>query len=1103
MHFSTGSASITLAPNPRLGPICPIERKSVRRRLKYAANVGLSLKNPKSLGKTARILFQVSGFTVLAAGVWSLPAKNSKAPVAKKTEYNRDVRQIITKCFSCHGHDSKAVQAGLRLDKRPTAIEKLPSGGFAIVPFHPEKSELIDRIYATDGMQMPPKSSNKTLNAEEKAVLKQWILEGAEYKEHWAFVAPVRPPVPKVHETSWPKNSIDNFVLAKLEEQGLKPSPEADKRTLIRRVSLDLTGIPATPDQVNAFIADKSPNAYEKVVDRLLASPQYGERMAMDWMDYARYADSNGYQADYERFQWRWRDWVIDSFNTNMPYDEFTVDQIAGDMLPNPTLDQKIATGFNRNHRINTEGGVIPEEWRIETVIDRVETTSATWLGLTTGCARCHDHKYDPTTQKDFYSLNAFFNNVPETGSGVERPVNHPPFIKAPYPEQTKEMNDLQAKIISLTVATNEHVNANRTAAANWVIPEPRNLTRPSKPGERRITPSTARRPSEPNSQPIPKMVGKVAFDLGRSTGSVATNKDAYVDLGTAGDTDGNSPFSYALWINPAGEDGSAMSRMDTAHAYRGWDMFLQGGSVAPHFVNNYPNDALKVVSKMKVPMGKWSHVTVTYDGSHKPEGVKIYVNGQLSGQDIETNTLKSTIHTDVTTKIGRRTGDTGVPVQVDDLSFYDRVVTPAEAKELADVNPGTPFARIAPDKRTKEQQTEVAEVWSEQNDPVYRKAETDMKATVATKDKLDSEITTVMVMKDMPKPRDCYVLIRGVYDKHGPKVTAAVPHFLPPIPKGYTNNRLGLAKWIVSPTNPLTARVTVNRFWERFFGVGIVATSEDFGTRAEFPSHPELLDWLATEFLRLKWSQKAIIKEMVMSATYRQSSDVTEAMIKRDPANRLLAHGPRFRLPAEVIRDQALSAAGLLVEKIGGRSVRPYEPSTMWNETGAFGNLLNYKHDTDSGLYRRSLYTFWKRTANPPDMALFDLPSREVCQVRRARTDTPLQALVLMNDVTYFEAARIFANRVIEHGGKTVESRMNYAFNILLDRNPTPKEMQILGAGIKMRLEHYAKNPKAAKELVADGDAKNDPKIDPVELAAYTVATTTLLNTDEALTKE
>jgi len=1068
----------------------------------YSRSVKVGLHDGVRIRKVTRIVAPLLGVSLLAAGVWSIPARNSKPVKTKKIDYNRDIRPIITKCFTCHGHDSKAVMANLRLDQFDSATEKLPSGYRAIVPFHPEKSELVERIDATNALRMPPKRSNIILSADEKRLLKEWIAEGAEYKKHWAFVAPTRPALPEVKEKSWPKQPMDYFILSKLEEKGLKHAPEADKRTLIRRAALDLTGIPPTPSEVNRFLADKSPNAYEKVVDRLLASPRYGERMAMDWMDYARYADSNGYQADFERFQWRWRDWVINAYNQNKPFDEFTVEQLAGDLLPHPTLEQRIATGFNRNHRINTEGGVIPEEWRIETVIDRVETTSATWLGLTAGCGRCHDHKYDPITQKDFYSLNAFFNNVPESGSGEERPVNHPPFIKAPTNGQAKLLAELNSSVAKLEKETENCLVANKMKADSWILPPSDSadsvtdgLVARYKMGDHPVASSA--------DVPEPKVIGKIQSDIGRSTGAITVGEVGHLNLGLNDKFDGKTGFSYGAWINPKGNYGSPIAKMDTAHDYRGWDMMLDDGRPAAHFLNKWPDNALKVISKAKLPMNEWSHVLVTYDGSKKPSGIKIYVNGKVTETTIERDTLTDTIQSEVPVTIGRRTTDQPFEGKIDDVFLFNRVINADEVARIADVSPAAPLLKIQPDLRTPAQKAQLVEAWSALNDPKYKAMKTalaDKQDALAT---LDGQITTVMVMEEMPKPRDCYVLIRGQYDKHGPKVTANTPAFLPPIPAGYPKNRLGLAKWIVSPTNPLTARVVVNRFWERFFGTGIVATVEDFGTRAEFPSHPELLDWLATEFIRLKWDQKALLKEIVMSATYRQSSDATPEQIKIDPVNRYYAHGPRFRLSAEVIRDQAMAVSGLLVEKVGGPSVRPYQPDGVWDELNVYGNLRNYKHDTDSGLHRRSLYTIWKRTAAPPEMTLFDMSTRETCRVHRSRTNTPLQALVLLNDVTFLEASRVLANRMIENGGKSTTGRLNYAYQNVLSRNATPAELAILEKGLKQRLNHYRSSPAAAKKLVSYGDAKNDPSINTSELAAYTLVASTILNLDETLTKE
>jgi len=1056
-------------------------------------------------GSTAiRTLVAVSSSVALSAGIWATQHSSSQvAPKKPKIEFNRDVRPILDKCSACHGHDPKAIQAGLRLDKREGATKLLEDGNRAIVPGHPEQSELINRINAKDkDSLMPPPSSNKVLTPDEKEVLKEWIVEGAVYKPHWAFVKPVRPTAPAVRDQKWPVNPIDNFVLAKLEENGLKPTPEADKRTLIRRVSLDLTGLDPTAREVANFLADKSPNAYEKVVDRLLASPRYGERMAMDWMDYARYADSNGYQSDWQRFQYRWRDWVIDAYNKNMPYDEFTIEQLAGDLLPHPTLDQIIATGFNRNHRINTEGGVIPEEWRIETVIDRVETTSAVWLGLTAGCARCHDHKYDPISQKEFYSLCSYFNNVPETGSGVEQPVNHPPFVKAPYPSQEREMTRLTAQVEALQKQVDAKIEANISASQSWQLSQgglpascDDGLLARYKLGEKPTV--------EGATLPTPVNVGPVKTDVGRSTGAFQTNDKSYVQLGDVANFDWKDKFSFGAWLKPDGDSGSPISRMDSDHDFRGWDMMLQGGRPAFHLINKWPDNALKVISKTALPMGQWSHVIVTYDGSASPSGVRIYVDGDSTEKDVEANSLSATTKSGVGARIGRRTETSEFSGLVDDVVIYNRVLAADEVRAMASISPAKPILEIPLAKRTADQNKLVSRYWSLAHDADFARLDSDRATVAKEKENLDSKITTVMVMAEMPKPRPCFTLIRGQYDHPGDPVTAGIPKVFPPLPAGVPNNRLGLAKWIVSPDNPLTARVTVNRMWERLFGTGIVETTEDFGTRSEFPSHPELLDWLATEMLRQKWDLKAMWKEMVMSRTYRQGSRIDPRIAKLDPKNRLISHGPRFRLPAEVLRDQAMQAAGVLVEKVGGPPVRPYQPEGIWDDVSVYGNLHNYKHDIGDDLHRRSLYTIWKRTAAPPEMTLFDVPGRETCRVRRARTDTPLQALVLLNDVTYLEAARGLATRMLEHGGANAANRLAYGYESLLARDPSKQEIAVLSAGIDKRLARYRANPKAAEKLVTIGDLPNDPKIDKPTLAAYTIAASTMLNLDETLTKE
>lgn len=1009
-------------------------------------------------------------------------------------EFNRDIRPILSLCFTCHGPAAGDGVAGLRLDSFEGATKKLEDGKQAVVPGNPDASELVRRVEATDEtILMPPPSSHKVLSAADKANLRRWIQEGAKYKPHWAFVEPVRPPLPVVKNSKWVRNPIDRFVLARLENSGLKPEPEAERGKLLRRVSLDLTGIPPSPAELDAFLSDKGSRAYEKAVDRLLASPRYGERMAMDWMDYARYADSNGYQADYERYQWRWRDWVIDAFNRNLPYDQFTVWQIAGDLLPNATMEQKLATGFNRNHRINTEGGVIAEEWRVENVIDRVETTSAIWLGLTSGCARCHDHKYDPLTQRDFYRMFAFYNNVPETGSGEERPINHPPTLKTPTAAQSAEMARLTALIEKNIKWMSGRAAASQAKSSNWALAPEKPLRTSGQLNQVRLS-ATSGLTTE----------GKVQFEPGRATGSAAFSDGGFVDLGDAGAAfEKDTPFSYGGWVKPANGEGAPFARMDSGNAFRGWECSLVGGRPQAHLINRWPENALKIAAKETIPNGKWTHLFFTYDGGMKAKGFRMYVNGKAVETNVENDRLSETIKTGVSTKLGRRTNSEQFAGSVDGFAWCDAEMTAAEVAVLAAAHPARPLLAIPKEKRSKEQNEEIARLWSLDNDKVFAKTATETETAQEDRRKLDMSIPTTMVLEEMPKPRDCYVLERGQYDKHGEKVDAGLPTWLPNMPTGVPNNRLGFAKWIVSAENPLTARVTANRLWERFFGNGIVSTVEDFGTRAEYPSHPELLDWLGTELVRLKWDLKAFIKEIVMSAAYRQSSAISAEKLEKDPLNRLISRGPRFRLPGEVIRDQALFVSGLLTEKLGGPSVYPYMPEAVWDETNFYGNLRNYKRASDSNLYRRSLYTIWKRTAAPPNMLLFDVPAREACRVRRARTDTPLQALTLMNDETFVEASRVLAQKMMELGGSTPESRITYAFRRVLSRDPSKAELKVLTANLAVRTDRYRKDPKAARKLLIAGDAPLNLGLDQAELAAYTLTASALLNLDETVTKE
>jgi hypothetical protein len=735
---------------------------------------------------------------------------------------------------------------------------------------------------------------------------------------------------------------------------------------------------------------------------------------------------------------------------------------------------------------------VIAEEWRVENVVDRVETTSAVWLGLTTGCARCHDHKYDPFTQKDFYRMYAYFNNVPESGSGEERPVSHPPTAKAPTKEQTARLAELDCQVAALDAKMGQAISANRGQAANWVLKEPL----PAVPGG-----LVSRLPLKEGS-PGTKAEGKVTFDVGRATGAVRTSNEGFLDLGAIGDVDKEQQFSFGGWIYPERTEGSPFSRMDSGNAFRGWEFSLFQGRPQAHLINRWPENGAKVAGKAPIPANRWTHILVTTDGTGKASGMKIFVDGKAVETNVENDKLTQTIKTTVTTKIGRRTNTEIYTGLVDDFVFFNRALSAEEAAKLASTHPAAALLTIPASKRTEGQVKSITRLWLLDHDRSFKELDLSYQKVTKARIDLDNQIPAVMVMEEMPKPRDCYVLIRGQYDKPGDKVDPGLPAFLPKPSDKEPRNRLGLARWIVSPENPLTARVTVNRLWERFFGNGLVTTIEDFGTRAEFPSHPELLDYLATEFVRLDWDLKAMIKQIVMSAAYRQSSHISVEKLQKDPLNRLISRGPRYRLAGEVIRDQALFASGLLVEKVGGPSVYPYQPDSVWDETNFYGNLRNYRH-SPSGLYRRSLYTIWKRTAAPPNMLTFDVPGREACRVRRARTDTPLQALVLLNDVTFVEAARVLAQRMMNEGGNTAEERISFGFKAVLCRKPSAEELQITVQALNKRLKKFKNDPKSARDLIDHGLYRIDKSLDPAELAAYMMTASTLLNLDEAVTKE
>ena len=1037
----------------------------------------------------------------------TLPAFATE-PVANAIQFNRDVRPILSdNCFHCHGPDQAQRQAELRLDTEEGAFAKLESGNRAIVAGRTSESELVRRIMSKDdGERMPPSDSGRSLTAAQKETLVRWVDQGAKWQKHWSLIRPERPAIPTVKNRAWPRAPWDAFVLARLEQEGLQPSPEADKETLIRRVTLDLTGLPPTLAEIDAFLRDDSVDAYEKLVDRLLASPRFGERMATDWLDAARYADTNGYQTDGPRSMWRWRDWVIDALNRNMPFDQFTIEQLAGDMLDGATLDQKIASGFNRNHRGNAEGGIIPQEYSVEYVVDRVETTATVFLGMTLGCARCHDHKFDPVSQKEFYQLFALFNNVPERGRAIKY-GNSDPQIKAPTIAQQKELRDFDADLEALHSQLVELQPRIAQAQADWEQSYRSRISRPSEnwfpdnglihhlPFDGETRDYCATKPAKaPKQKALKYSNGKVGMAAEFSGKNV-------VDLGNVANFNYLDQFSISCWIQPRSANGTLLGRRETDDDVRGYNLELSRGKLQLNLVVRLLDDALRVETSEPLTINSWQHVTVTYDGSRIASGIKIYIDGQ----PVPLHVLVDELNQDFAQKKESLLVGAGGPGPkyvglIDELRIYDRVVTAGDAELLAVSSPIEDLIVRSPAARTPAESRKLAECFLDKYSPPA--AATLYSKIIEVQDhklKLERSVPTTMVMQEMREPRESFVLLRGQYDQPGERVLPGVPASLSWPGQVPIGNRLDLARWIVAPENPLTARVAVNRVWQLYFGQGIVRTANDFGSQGERPSHPELLDYLATQFIASGWDVKALHKSIVMSASYRQSSRATPELLQRDPENRLLARGPRVRLSAETIRDQALCASGLLAEQVGGPSVKPYQPDGLWNEL----SNAEYVQDHGESLYRRSMYTFWKRTNAPPAMVTFDAAGRESCRVLQSRTNTPLQALTLMNETTFVEAARKLAERALHDGGDVQEERLKMAFRLVLARNPSPAELHILTTGLTRHMESFRSHPESATKLLSVGESPHDEKLDKIELAAYAATANMILNLDEAITKQ
>ena len=1059
------------------------------------------------------VAFAICGFGIALAGASSVGARGQEQPGVPPISFNRDIRPIFANnCFACHGPDEKHRETKFHFDTEDGAFAKRG----VIVPGKAAESLLVQRITNPDPEEhMPPPESGHALTEKQIGLLRRWIEEGAKWDTHWAYLPPKRPDLPAVTATSWVRNPIDRFVLARLEREGLKPSPEADKTTLLRRVTYDLTGLPPTPAEVDAFLADRSPDAYEKRVDALLHSPRYGERMAVPWLDAARYADTHGYHIDSLRGMWPWRDWVIDAFNRNMPFDEFTIEQLAGDLLPGATREQKIASGFNRNHMINFEGGAIAEEYQVEYVIDRVEATSSAFMGLTMGCARCHSHKFDPITHKEFYEFFAFFNSVPEQGLDG-RTGNAAPVLPLPSARQEARLDELNAAIKTREAALADDIVG--PLQAEWektISDQPLSVDTKGLTAHYELDGSFS--DISGRYQHGRTIVGDPTFDDGPIGKAANFDGDTEVSFGNVGGFDRGDAFSLSVWMKARGIlPISAFQKLEETERRRGYewrfdDIVLVGiqkyaARLNIALVSESPANAIEIRTRERLKLGEWYHLALTYDGSGKAAGLRLYVNGTPFDTEVVRDTLTGSIQTNAPFRLGSKTLGKPFYGLIDDLRLYNRALTPEQIEQLAVHDRPRAIISGVNGKRSKDEAEDVREYFLTYVAPdALRTVHGELVALRQEKADLQKLIPTAMVMAEMKKPRDTFVLARGDYRNQTEKVQPGVPAMLPPLPAGAPLNRLTLAKWLVQPGHPLTSRVAVNRFWQMYFGYGIVKTQEDFGVQGELPVHPELLDWLATEFIRTGWDVREMQRLIVTSATYRQSSQVTPALLERDPENRSLARGPRVRLPAEMIRDTALSASGLLNGEIGGPSVLPYQPKGLWEEM-AFGEGFSgqaYEQSHGRDLYRRGMYTLWKRTVPPASLATFDAPDREKCTARRTMTNTPLQALALLNDPTYVEASRVLAQHALLEGGKDEKSRIAYAFRLLTARTPTSKESDVLRALLKGRLAGYRKDRQSALKLLTVGESPRDPRLDPVELAAWTTVTSVIMNLDETITKQ
>jgi hypothetical protein len=1044
-------------------------------------------------------------FSLLCA--WAISAATTPETHAK-VDFNAEIRPLLSdRCYKCHGPDEKSRKAKLRLDTQQGALGKTKNG-VVISPGKPSQSELYQRITSTDpDFKMPPPESNLTLKQDEIDLLKRWIAQGAEWEKHWAFVPPKRVEPPSVKNAAWPKNEIDHFILARLEKQGLSPAPETTREKWLRRVTFDLTGLPPTLKEIDAFLADHSDRAYETVVDRLLASPEYGERMTTDWLDLARYSDTHGYQADRYRAMWPWRDWVLKAFNENMPYDQFATWQVAGDLLPHPTKEQILATGFNRLHMQTEEGGSVAEEFRVAYVVDRVDTFGTAFLALTLECSRCHDHKFDPLKQQEFYQMFSFFNNIDESGQDSYFTDSMPvPTMLLSSDEQDQRLNSLNERIAKKENQIGPLRESARGAFDEWMRHRP--ATPEIKGLEAAYSFDEVKENKSPNSvdpgKPAHAVENPKLVEDGHSGKAILLSGENGFTLNGVGVFSRTDPFTISVWIKAPNVAKRAvifhrsMAALDAGS--RGYEMVLEEGHVSLGLHHMWPGNAMKVRSKSVLKTNEWTHLVMTYDGSSRAAGLKLFWNGQPAEMEVIRDHLWKDItyeRGDPQLTIGYRFRDNGFrDGMIDDFKVYHRVLTPLEIRQIhGDDALENTLAEASPSPEIKER---LFDYYLANYNPIYRKYLADLRAVRTEQSHLINPIAEVMVMRELPKPRPAYILKRGAYDAPGEEVAMGTPAAVAPFKPEYPKNRLGLAQWLFEPENPLTARVEVNRLWQMMFGKGIVATSDNFGSQGDLPTHPKLLDWLANDFRDHGWNIKRMLREMALSATYRQSSVPSSEAEEKDPENKLLARAPSYRLSAEMLRDNALATSGLLVKKLGGPPVKPYQPEGLWEEKSG----AHYERDKGDGLYRRSLYTFWKRTSPPPAMVAFDAAERNTCIVHRQVTSTPLQSLVLLNDPQITEASRFIAERMMKEGGSTPEDRLTFAFRLLTSRKPKSSELSILERLYEEQKSLFQRNQRETLKLLLVGDKANDPALDPIELAANSVVASALLNFDETIIK-